>query len=409
MRRLQSPLGFQVKPDQIVEHEREGARTAVIAAFAAAGLLIAGTFVGFGSAAATNGDGELLREVADGKVIRLIAVTLQSLGFIALILPLRYLFDAALARSDRMNRAFRAMVVIGPALLAVAGVAVSLSLASAADEFIDEAPPQTREGRAVLDETVEQALSDPDSIEEMRLYPVEEQAADGDADAGSADTEVEGPTTEPAPEPGSGVLEVEQADEEIYLIPVSAERLDEVEEQLEASDVRFSVDDEGTPGDLLAGFIRRDRTIGSQLLLAAGGFSTLFAIFYTALHAMRVGLLTKFWGTLGMALAFLLIVIPASAVPGLALFSGYLGRLFGDNLNGPRPPAWDTGESIPWDSARDAPQDGSESDEVGLPDGYGDGDSEELPADAADLDPSRTQESPSGQAPGRAKRKRKRR
>lgn len=363
-----------MKPDQVVEHEQDRARQAVIAAFVAAGLLIAGTFVGFGSAAATDGDGELLREIADGKAVRLIAVVLQSLGFIAFTIPLRYLFDAAVARSERINPAFRAMTVIGPILLGVAGVAVSLSLASAADEFIDEAPPVTRDGAAVVDQLVEQSLSDPDEIQEVRLYPVpDEESSDDSGDGESAangEESVQGGDTEPTPQPGSGILEVEQADEEFYLVMVSAKRLDEVREQLESSDVRFEVEEDGNPGDLLAGFIRRDRTIGSQLLLAAGGFSSLFIIFYTALHAMRVGLLTRFWGTLAMALSALLILIPGSAVPGLALFSGYLGRLYGNSLSGPRPPAWDTGEAIPWDSAAQVPQDGSGGDEVGLPEGY---------------------------------------
>ena len=66
---------------------------------------------------------------------------------------------------------------------------------------------------------------------------------------------------------------------------------------------------------------------------------------YTCLYAMRVGLLSRFWGSLGMALGVAsLILAPEFAL----IFFIYFGLLAVGKLPGGRPPAWDAGEAIPW-------------------------------------------------------------
>lgn len=94
-------------------------------------------------------------------------------------------------------------------------------------------------------------------------------------------------------------------------------------------------------GDTIAdvGLLRHLATgfgLGGQI-----GFT--FALFYTALHAMRTGLLTRFWGSLGMALA----AVSFLFFPFPLLWFGYLGLLIA-GLVGGRPPAWESGEAEPW-------------------------------------------------------------
>jgi hypothetical protein len=74
------------------------------------------------------------------------------------------------------------------------------------------------------------------------------------------------------------------------------------------------------------------------------GFAFVFA--YTCFQALRVGLLTRFWGSLGAALGV------ASVIPQFFQFTllwlVYLGLLIGRRLPGGRPPAWEAGKAMPW-------------------------------------------------------------
>jgi hypothetical protein len=95
--------------------------------------------------------------------------------------------------------------------------------------------------------------------------------------------------------------------------------------------------------DTLTGDSLRPLAAGFAL---AGQLGFIVAMFYTALHAMRTGLLTRFWGSLGMALG------AVSFFPVLFQFAVlwfvYLGLLIVGRVPGGRPPAWAAGEAIPW-------------------------------------------------------------
>jgi hypothetical protein len=80
--------------------------------------------------------------------------------------------------------------------------------------------------------------------------------------------------------------------------------------------------------------------LGGQL-----GFA--IAMVYTCLYAMRVGLLPRFWGSLGMALGAVSFIFFQFAL----LWFVYLGILL--LRRGSQPPAWATGEAIPWPSPGD--------------------------------------------------------
>ncbi|MGH2986119.1 MAG: hypothetical protein ACRDLO_05465 [Solirubrobacterales bacterium] len=92
----------------------------------------------------------------------------------------------------------------------------------------------------------------------------------------------------------------------------------------------------------------------NTVLIAAGvaaqlaGLALIVAMIYVPLQAMRVGLLTRFFATLGMALGVAAILLPALTPLPLALWFGWLGLTILDRVPKGRPPAWDAGEAIPW-------------------------------------------------------------
>jgi hypothetical protein len=75
-----------------------------------------------------------------------------------------------------------------------------------------------------------------------------------------------------------------------------------------------------------------------------GALGFAFAMSYTCLHATRVGLLTRFWGSLGVALGVASIIFFQYTL----LWIVYLGLLIAGWLPRGRPPAWAAGEAIPW-------------------------------------------------------------
>ncbi len=80
-----------------------------------------------------------------------------------------------------------------------------------------------------------------------------------------------------------------------------------------------------------------------------GQLGFVVAMFYTALHAMRTGLLPRFWGSLGMALGAVSFIFFQFAL----LWFVYLALLLLGRVPGGRPPAWAAAEAIPWPSPGD--------------------------------------------------------
>jgi hypothetical protein len=78
-----------------------------------------------------------------------------------------------------------------------------------------------------------------------------------------------------------------------------------------------------------------------------GQIGFLFAMVYTCLYAMRVGLLPRFWGSLGMALGAVSFLFFQFALLWFVYFGVLLLR------RNDLPPAWAAGEPIPWPTPGD--------------------------------------------------------
>ncbi|HSR94095.1 MAG TPA: hypothetical protein VLK56_04455 [Solirubrobacterales bacterium] len=75
-----------------------------------------------------------------------------------------------------------------------------------------------------------------------------------------------------------------------------------------------------------------------------GQLGFVIAMVYTALYAMRTGLLTRFWGSLGMALGAVSFIFFQFTL----LWFVFFGLLLLGLVPGGRPPAWLSGEAEPW-------------------------------------------------------------
>ncbi|MBW8060434.1 MAG: hypothetical protein FVQ78_08950 [Solirubrobacterales bacterium] len=96
--------------------------------------------------------------------------------------------------------------------------------------------------------------------------------------------------------------------------------------------------------------VANDTIIETPLRPLAAGFGLggqlgfVIAMFYSAMQAMRTGLLTRFWGSLGMALGAVSFIFFQFAL----LWFVYVGLLIAGWVSGGRPPAWAAGKAVPW-------------------------------------------------------------
>jgi hypothetical protein len=77
----------------------------------------------------------------------------------------------------------------------------------------------------------------------------------------------------------------------------------------------------------------------------AGALGFVVALFYTCLWAMRTGLLSRFWGSLGMALGIATLI---GLIFFLLIWLIYFALLVVGKVPGGKPPAWERGEAVPW-------------------------------------------------------------
>jgi hypothetical protein len=132
-------------------------------------------------------------------------------------------------------------------------------------------------------------------------------------------------------------------------------------------------------GDIytLSGNVGDDNTLGalSAYFGFAGAIAFTVIVIYTALWATRTGLLPRFTGTLGMALAASSLLFSFIAIPALSVWFGYVAAMFINRVPKGRPPAWDAGEAM----APTRPGDPAPATAGPAPNGVIEGDATEIP------------------------------
>jgi hypothetical protein len=269
---------------RILEWEGSRLGPAGFATFGAVALIIASAFVIGGISG--DGDAEVLRSVHEHSSSLTLSSILQAGGFLLLVAPLVVLFRAAAARSDRMRHQLIGLVVAAPIFLAVSGVLTGIATNDAASSFVA--------GEAKPGITVKEAAKECQS--ELRDLGAEEF---GEEFGGGSQADA-------LKQCGQTTYEDEEASEAIG------------DSSLHGAAIGFG--------------------LGGRLGLAV-------ALLYSCLFAMRVGLLTRFWGSLGMALGVAALLL---RVEFTMIWFIYFGLLLIGRLPGGRPPAWAAGEAIPW-------------------------------------------------------------
>ena len=100
--------------------------------------------------------------------------------------------------------------------------------------------------------------------------------------------------------------------------------------------------------------LRSGALVAAQFVGFVGTLCLALAFILIALHAMRVGLLTRFLGILGMLVGVLLVVPIGSPVPVVqAFWLAAIGILLLGRWPGGSPPAWQTGRAQPWPSQQE--------------------------------------------------------
>ena len=362
----------------LLERERRWSRPAGMAAILGA-ILVQGGLIVTGAALDGDSAAERLLEASTGDADEqlLAGSTATGIGFVLAGVTLTFLFLAAAARSDRVRRQLIGLSLAGAVLIGAGVVANHFTYLDAADDFA-----ASEEAREADEASLAQLLARAEAgeIEQVTLY---------------AD---------------DSTLDVEQVDGTAYDVSYPAEREAGIRRTLEANQV--AVDDPGDDDLSDAADDRAQDAIDdasgagpSALLVRGGALAMAIGFLYTAMWSMRTGLLTRFWGTFGMASAVV-----------LALFFLYLftlvwligiGFLLLGLWPGGRPPAWEEGRAVPWlkpgqpaPGSPDEPVEGSgrEISEPPL---------QEPAADAPGLSEAPT--GPGGETPGQRRKKRKRR
>jgi hypothetical protein len=272
-----------VTQKETLEQESRWALPVAVATFLACGLIIAAQV-----ANSVSGDGAaaVLRSVDENSGSVVLSGLLQAAAFALLAFPLVYLFRAARARSERVRPQLIGLVVAAPLFLALSSGLAIVAQQEAADEFLAG-----------------------DAKSTLTRAEAKEECADQRRDEGAADFADEF-------DPAKG----ESA-------PAACE--DRKIEDDEASNAR-------TEASL---------TPFATGLGIAGALGFVIAIFYSCLWGMRTGLLSRFWGSLGMALGIATLI---GLIVFLVIWLVYFAFLVLGIVPGGKPPAWERGEAVPW-------------------------------------------------------------
>lgn len=271
----------------VIERERRWAPLVALASLLAVVFLIAAYGV---SPTSGKGAAEALRSVDAHTSSVVLSGLLRAAGYALLVIPLVYLFRAARSRSERVRSGLIGLVIVAPLFLTVSTGLTGFAEKEAAQQFVA--------GEAQSTVSTKQADEAKEKCEEDRKEEgAKEFAEENEARKGET--------------------------------PLVACRRQETE------------DDEAKNALGEASLIPFITGFG-----IAGSLGLVVAFFYTNLWAMRTGLLSRFWGSLGMAAGVTFLLGPLFII-GL-VWLAYFALLAIGKLPGGRPPAWPAGEAVPW-------------------------------------------------------------
>jgi hypothetical protein len=317
-----------VGAQRIIERERRWAGPAAVAAVLTFAFYLA-SFVIDRTADLYSGasDARQLESLHDHAGTIVFSSVVRAAAFLLLPLPILYLFRAAQARNPRVQGAMVGFIFIGPILFAAQGVIQAVGASQAASDFHGLAQEQEQSfGRFQA-----QLKKDPSSLEKVTIY-----------------------TGQDTPK-----LEVQQTDDTFYKVTdfgktdpqkVGSTLPGELDAADPSVDHETDSDPEAQPGDALAAHTTDNSSTlqVAQAVLLPAVLGMVVMMIYVPLQAQRVGLLSRFFGSFGMALGASLILILPVALLGILVWTGYLGLLFVGRVPNGRPPAWDAGEAAPW-------------------------------------------------------------
>jgi hypothetical protein len=239
-----------------------------------------------------DGDADFLREAhAHGGSV-LLSGLMQTLAFLLLALPLVFLFRAVQARSDRVRPQLIGLIVAAPLFLA-ASSAIAIGITSeAADSYVAG-----------------------DVKPELTAAEAREECSEEREDEG-------------------------------------ADFLTDEYDPAQGETPQRACEDRKLEDDA-ASRATRDASLAPLAtgLGLAGAFGFVVALLYTGLYAMRTGLLSRFWGSVGMVAGVAFLLGPLFLV-ALVWFV-YFGLLCLGIVPGGRPLAWEEGEAVPWPTPGD--------------------------------------------------------
>ncbi len=273
---------------QTLARERNWIFRAGLASMAGAALALAGFFF-LQSALSGSANFESLAEAHKNSSSVWAAGILTTIGYALLIAPMHFLFRAVQARSPQVKKQLIGVVVLGPLLLAVSGVVLSAGTQQAANTYLD--------GKAKL--TLSPKEANEKCSAERKDKGAKSFAKDFPAAAGTTSLQ--------------------------------------------------ACEEKKTEEDKASNAIRESSLIKiGQFSGLAGDLALLIGLMYTGLWSMRTGLLSRFWGSLGMAVGVAALI---GFAPIVFIWFFYLGLVLIGKLPNGRPPAWAAGEAIPWPTA----------------------------------------------------------
>ena len=366
---------------ELLERERRWSRPAGIAALLGVALAIVSVALQQSAVGGDNDtDTERLINIHEHASEFFLSNVLQGLAFLLFAAPLWFLFKAAQGRTPLVRTAYAILAIVGPALLFSSQVVSAVGLTDVADKFDQELPSLERETR-------QQAQQGEAGTG---------QGAGTAAQDGGAGTQSESkaPATEATEGTQSEASETENSD---------TGTTDDEEDSEENTPTEDRAEDLVTDSSAV--------TLGSILSLP-GFLGFVVGMVYIPLWAMRTGLLSRFWGSLGMAIGVVVVVIPPAQL-ALMLWMAAIGLMLIGLWPRGRPAAWEAGVAIPWQKPGEPPPSvppGGADASGDTVDGSGRELSEPpLPEDSPPDAPPPPGSPPEGESQGQRRKKRKRR